>query len=565
MRYSGFVLFLSLAIGLGACHKMLTVLPETVLDESQVYRNVYDADAAVIGIYGKLSALAEQYVVLNELRADLLTVTTNSDTSLQQLNTHQVSLGNPYADPRPFYVVILNCNDVLLHFEEMLRDNKMTQAEYNSRYADIGAIRSWLYLQLGIHFGEVPYVTDALADVNALKDASLFPRVSFAQLLPKLISFTEGLPSLEVYPTGTSLLTTVDNFVTNKLFINKQCLLGDLYLWNNDFTKAARAYRAVMESSTIASDFDTYKIRIADVAANNDLAVGYLRYREQDFVSLINNSTQGWKSMFIRSQDDLWNTEWMWVMPFSSNFTPQSPFVDLFARTGGKYLLKPSRSALYNWNSQVQNNGFPFDARKLFSVDSSGGEPVAMKYIYNYNPAQPLAKAGNWFLYRAAVLHLRYAEAANRDGRGKLAWALLNGGIGSAYDDASQTDKTNLMQTLDVAPYDFDARNGTAPYFRGPWHRNGGIRGRAYLTSLSTSLQTNTLGLEEALLAEGALELAFEGHRWPDLLRMALRRNDVTFLANKIGDKLTREGNPEATAVRTRLLNKNNWYLPFNW
>lgn len=53
--------------------------------------------------------------------------------------------------------------------------------------------------------------------------------------------------------------------------------------------------------------------------------------------------------------------------------------------------------------------------------------------------------------------------------------------------------------------------------------------------------------------------------RWPDLLRIALRRNDPAFLADKIYTKLLRDGNPDATAVRTRLMTPANWYLPFKF
>ncbi|SIT21188.1 Starch-binding associating with outer membrane [Filimonas lacunae] len=557
------------ALLLFSCKKTFEVLPETTLDESQMYRNIYDADAAIIGIYGKLETLAEQYVVLNELRGDLITVTENADTSLQQLNEHAVVAGNKYADPRSFYQVIFNCNDVLKNLGVMLEDKKITQADYNARYSDIGALRSWLYLQLGIHFGEVPYITTAPENVNDIKNSAAYPRVPFATLLQQLIAFTEQLPVLDIYPSGSSLVTTVDGYATQKFFINRLCVLGDLYLWNGDYRKAATTYRAVMEtganSTNTDEQFNTYKIRYADVANNNDLAVGYIRYREQDLQSLINNAAQGWKSMFIRSQDALWNEEWIWVLPFSKSFAPENPFINLFAADGGSYLLKPSRAVIRNWNSQVQNNGFPFDARKLFSIDTSSGRPVVMKYSYNYSLLTPLEKTGNWFLYRAAQVHLHYAEAANRDGEGKVAWALLNQGIATAYDNASVTDKTNLQQTFEPAPYNFDGRYGTAPYFRGPWHRNGGIRGRAYLTPLSTGLQQQAEALEEAIVNESALELAFEGNRWPDLLRIALRKNDASFLAEKVGTKLQLEGNAHASEVKARLLNKANWYLPFNW
>ena len=66
-------------------------------------------------------------------------------------------------------------------------------------------------------------------------------------------------------------------------------------------------------------------------------------------------------------------------------------------------------------------------------------------------------------------------------------------------------------------------------------------------------------------LRKDALELAYEGNRWEDLVRVALRRNDPAFLADKVYDKLSKEGNSNASAVRSKLMNVDNWYLPFNW
>ena len=90
-----------------------------------MYRDKNDADAAVKGIYGKFMTLAEQYVVLNELRADLMDVTPNADYYLQQINSHNVSAGNPYADPTPFYELINECNDALVNFTKMHQELKL--------------------------------------------------------------------------------------------------------------------------------------------------------------------------------------------------------------------------------------------------------------------------------------------------------------------------------------------------------------------------------------------------------------------------------------------------------
>ncbi|HEV2831529.1 MAG TPA: RagB/SusD family nutrient uptake outer membrane protein, partial [Hanamia sp.] len=174
------VIVLSLIIsGAVSCKKFLDVQPEDKLVSEQMYRDVFDADAAVLGVYGKLMNVAKQYIVLNELRADLMSVTVNADPYLREIGTSAVTEGNPYANPKPFYEVILNCNDVLKNFDIMLKDKKFSQDDYNQRYSDVGAIRSWVYLQLGIQFGNVPYITDPIDNIDDVKDASKFPKVSF--------------------------------------------------------------------------------------------------------------------------------------------------------------------------------------------------------------------------------------------------------------------------------------------------------------------------------------------------------------------------------------------------
>lgn len=562
-------------LGLTSCQDYTELNPQDKLNKDQVYRDVFDADAAVIGIYGKLMGLAKKYVVLNELRADLISPTSNADLFLQELNEHTVSKNNPYANPKDFYELINNCNDVLKNFKLMVEDNKMKTNEFNERYSDIGTLRSWLYLQLGIHYGEVPYISEPIENINDIQDLNKYARIPFEQLIDKLISFTESLPYTDSYSTNSSLVINVDGYNTAKFFINKECLLGDLQLWKGNYLQAASHYKNVMETgSTSGSDverFDTYRIKFADIATNNDLAVGYLRYREQDAKSLVNNNTQGWRSLFAREKDALWNTEWIWSLPFDSNFSPQNPFIDLFSIQSGDYLLKPSQRAIGLWDDQTQQNGFPYDARgQKFSYNIINGEDVIMKYLFNYLdplsqiPIDEFQTDGNWFLYRAAKLHLRYAEAANRDGEHRLADAILNFGIQNEYSVDGETDVTNIEQTHLPFPYDFDARQGDFPYYRGNWHRNGGIRGRAYVQRAEV-VGDSLISIENNLIEEGALELAFEGNRWGDLLRIALRRNDPAFLADKIYDKLLREGNAKADEVHTKLMNTANWYLPFNW
>ncbi|MFT3824936.1 MAG: RagB/SusD family nutrient uptake outer membrane protein [Chitinophagaceae bacterium] len=550
------------SVTFSGCKKLVEVTPEDVLDAKNAYQNVYDADAAVMGAYGKFMNLAPYYVVLNELRADLLTTTENSDEYLKQLNEHNVQTGNPYANPRPFYEVIANCNDVLYNFDLMLRDKKMKQAEYNMRYSDIAALRSWVYLQLGIHFGDVPYVTDPLSTNEDIRNVSLRPKVTFSQLLSNLIVTMESLPYSDPYSSSPTLITTVDGYNTVNFFVNKKALLGELYLWRSqpgDYRKAAEAFKNVMEMGGAGQ---LYNLRMtgASKADNNDIAVGYVRYREEDENMLVDNNSQGWRSIFARGQDALFNYEWIWFLPYDNTiFKPENPFINLFSNRGGSYLLKPSQYAANLWNSQVQKNDFPYDARgRVFSYRTLGTSPVAMKYLYNYLgdgflPTSLLEKKGKWFLYRAAALHLEFAEAANRDDHHALADRLLNQGFIGLNINNNES-----------YPYNFDGRKSDNPRIAADWCLNSGIRGRANLYSAPV-VGDSTIALEDNIIREGALELAYEGKRWSDLLRVAMRRNDPAFLADKIYNKLLAENNGQAAAVRAKLMNKANWYLPFKW
>jgi hypothetical protein len=60
------------------------------------------------------------------------------------------------------------------------------------------------------------------------------------------------------------------------------------------------------------------------------------------------------------------------------------------------------------------------------------------------------------------------------------------------------------------------------------------------------------------IVTELALEGAFEGWRFYDLMRVALRRGDPAYLAEPV----SRRNGEVNDAMRTLLLDTKNWYLP---
>jgi hypothetical protein len=465
----------------------------------------------------------------------------------------------------------------------MLAERKLDQSQYDQRYSDILALRCWLYLQMGIQYGTIPYITDPIENINDLDDESLYPRVDFNELLNTLITTMESLPYKRPYPTGSTLRTTMDTYSTEKIFINKYTLLGDLYLWRGDYTSAATAYREVH-----AIGLEPYSIP--------PVGEQYYEYYMLAYTSSINGGN--WINIFRNAFGERYtNYEIMWNIPYDKNFNPKNPFIDLFT-TSGKYLIKPSQYAINLWNAQSRNDngqlpGTPGDRRgNGASYKMVNGNPEINKYTYYYNPLLPFETNSKIILYRGGTMFMRFAEAANLDGRHRIAGALLNEGIRDNWDPVpgggQSRDVTNIQQTRDeitlefeVAPYYFDARMGDFPQYRNGWYRNVGLRTR--VGSLNHRVDSVlyfdmtvrprtyidepglTLAVENFIIEECALELAFEGNRWGDLLRFALRRQatEPNFLADKIGAKFDASGSPEAAAVKARLADPANWYLPF--
>jgi hypothetical protein len=544
-----------------SCQKAFDIKPEDALEAAQVYQNVYDADAAVLGIYGKFVKLADRYILLNELRADLLDVTPNANTYLRQLGTQTVAEDNPYTDPKPFYEVIINCNDALKNFERMREQKQLDVSQFYQRYTDILFLRSWIYLQLGIHYGSVPYVTDALNDVNDLKDQGKFPKLSFDELLTRLIAETEAIPKIYLAQNSSSasptLMLPMDVYLLRdgvfKFFIHRKSFLGDLHLWKGNYLIAATYYREIMETGTnltTSADqqidiYDTYRVS-DDNTSDHSLKT----------TAVINP----WTKIFSATLDErISNRERMWTLPFNGRFSPGNPLLDLFS-VSGSYLVKPSALSIKKWDEQVRTDLSLTDRRGLnMSYRMVGLEPEVLKHTMNYSSVLPFEKTGILILYRAAILHMRFAEAANRLDRSGLAGALINHGIFTTYGTVS-----TYNGVPDSYPFNFDGTTTNA--YRGNWYRNNGIRGRAANFPVPILTTNAIVDTEDKIIAEEALETAFEGYRWQDLLRIALRRqtSEPNYLADKIAAKFEAAGDGASAAlVRSRLANKANWYLPF--
>lgn len=535
-----------------SCSKMLDIDLKEVLEADEGYKNTFDARSAALGINGLFQQkMADNYFIMNELRADLLDVTSNADQYLIQISTHQVEPGNPYIRPNDYYSVILACNEAMKRINKLHSDSLSTYDNYDVDYSEVAAFRCFIYYQMMQHFSPVIYVTEPLDNMDMVVNEK-YPRLETDQLVDSLISLMETLPILDLQDYDAIYLgssSKIDGYSLNRSFVEKRSLLGDLYMWRGNYEMAAQMYR--WNSLLNRNVQNKFKCTFSPFGYN----------------VLDEKSNFEWGEMFMTSYQgtssgNLYN-EWFWCAIIDNRFEQSNSIVRYTSAYYGDYLVKPSQQAINNWNSQFLVNGVQGDLRGAgASWIYENGDPVVYKYLMEIN--SPYQNDADLLLCRTGTIFLRYAEAVNRLGKCKLALAMLNPNGNSLAADPAVIDETN--ETFDFfSIQDKDKKKLFA--------LSKGVRGRVSvapnLIPPQTSLHDSILYIENLISREYALELAFEGDRWMNLLRIAYRRekesagSGARFLADAVARKFEAKGDMgTAAAVRAKLLIKENWFLP---
>lgn len=472
----------------------------------QHYTDIIDAEVSRLGALVTLQDVMPQLIMLDGLRSDLMDVTPNANMYLNEINNQSISPDNPYTDASDLYKLIIDMNEVLANLDRVAENDRDfdTHLSYFYKGAMIG-MRSWAYLTILRLYDEAAYIEDNLTSIPESleimsKDVLIDTLIN--QLIPYIHDDSDGTETVEIKLS---------------LYVNTKGLLGELYLEKNDYANAATYLKLACESYS-----------------NNASMLKVDRtYKDEAWSAIFMNASGG----FVENLS---------IIPFSSTEDQFNPLANWLGHDF-HYLVKPSQVLVDSFMIQTQLDGAIMDQYRglgvTFGVDTltkvSETEFTTENYITKYaiDVGDPFST--DIILQRAADLHLMLAEAYNRMGdevSQNYALMLLNAGVNKESPKPPEFSK---------------------------WKNNMGIRGRVYLAAKEIPEEIigdeRTIMIEDLIIAERTLELTFEGKRWFDLVRIAERRDDPSYLADRVAAKF--EGTSQYDAIHAKLMNPENWYL----
>jgi hypothetical protein len=522
-----------------------------------------DSVYSVMGIIYKLQTIADRTVLLGELRGDLTVTTDAASADLKAIADFTVDTRNAYNRISDYYAVINNCNYFLKNVDTALVKNDRRVFEYE--YAAVKAFRAWTYLQAALVYGRIPLVTEPLLTEAEARKAMEGSYAGIKEICDYFIDDLKPYVDTKLPRYGQ-----VDDKNSQKFFIPVRALLGDLCLWAGYYEDAARFYHDYLSLRTAPIPTGTNSARWYDAATKEFRARSMsLSYSQGSSECLSYIPMEGSKFYGVYSQlNDIFNSN------YNNNQYVQVEPSEQMHRI----------SAAQNYCAVITLPSGAIDTiyapkENLYFRNSEGDLRFCSTYTVVYGNADRFSRVNGDFqsiskysqandgvtTYRTSMVYLRYAEALNRAGYPESAFAVLKYGL-NANMVAKWISEEERTAAAPLISFDID-------YF--PEESMQGIHSRGSgradcdtlyvlpqpteeLASRQDTIDYQIPLVENLIIDEMALEGAFEGYRYYDLMRVALRRNDPAYLA----DPISRRSGDVDESLRTLLLDQKNWYLP---
>lgn len=550
--------------GMASCEDMLDPDSDLVMNEDDnLLNSENDTLYSVMGIVRLMQNVADRTNLLGELRGDLVTVTADGTTALREIANFTADGSNVYNAPQDYYAIINNCNYFIQTADTSL--TRRGQKIFEREYAVVKTFRAWAYLQLALNYGEVPFYTHFLNTKEAGDQVMKGPKKDLQGICEYFIEDLQ--PCVGVLPLDYK---NVGALPSAKFFIPVNVMLGDLCLWAGRYQESAQYYHdylADLDNPLPTGTFQVYWLPSS--VPSSGIVDGYR--------SLFSRETSSELLTFIPMESSAFNGKISYLADIYTS-TEDNDYYFQVARSQALVELSDKQDYDYVY---VENNrrdticlrdtvvtGYRHGDLRLFSILREENIRNTASAVYAED-RQYIAKH-EWdhvSLYRLTTVYLRYAEALNRAGFPSAAFAVLKYGLCNEniqrYVDERERNSAGTLLSFNQYLFTRDNMLGIHARGCGDADANPDYVLPQPIDSLGTFADTVAWQIplvEDLILDEMALECSFEGTRYYDLLRVALRRNDSDYLARKVAG---REGNGHFDdALYSLLQDRKRWYLP---
>ena len=518
------MLLLSMMVGMfsTSCDDMLS--PDS---ERHSYTVAEDTLYSYWGILKSLQNIAERYVILNECRGDLVDETTFiSDTIGAIVNFGEVQ--NPenwkdgacaYLKISDYYHVINSCNAYIAYCDTT-RTTGTNKKYMIKEYAQVQAIRAWVYMQLLYAYGEnrVPFYKEPMLttdDINNFVSSSnptlLSSQILVDELAPELesMALVEDSIGMPEYNNYGDVSNGNSHFVchSSKCMFPVSVVLGDLYLLNGNYAKAAQSYYNYINTQ-----------KCGPLAVDKYYSYGLLDQKKDYPIYTYDNSTTG---PYLEKGAVSRGTEVITCIPSNKGKLEGKVLTDISRLFGFEATLRTSSSegagASVNLSLNYERELIPSrgyealcdsqqyeiyvgsvnsntyyperpvvlegvgDARRAWIYSNKGDQwtfrvgddELYGKMVSKQNPGRSFSTVYP-VVYRKSTVWLRYAEALNRAGFPSYAFAVLKNGLcenpywfptrPSEQYASYFKDESFALHNLEYSPYSYPVKDSLYVY-----------------------------------------------------------------------------------------------------